>query len=227
MARRKRPPRGRSDGEQVPEPGLSRYDESWLAGVKLGHSLAAGWRPAPQAVTIALAPGEGVAAQDSLWVRQYTATDVSYNSGWLFVAGGPVLAAASIVGSLLYNDNQRRQALASAAPQWRHIGSGHGWITSHRVAIMLPTGWIDIHHLELRAIICDSDGVILMRDGRPPLKIVIWPPHWYYVLLRFLAFGEITHLDVPEHLAPHLGSPAPGPPALGPAAVDDADSPSG
>jgi hypothetical protein len=32
------------------------------------------------------------------------------------------------------------------------------------------------------------------------MKLQVWPPHWFFVMLRFLAFGDIVQVEIPDHV---------------------------
>ncbi|EIV96592.1 hypothetical protein FraQA3DRAFT_6496 [Frankia sp. QA3] len=195
----------RSGAAPAPVGPSNPYEQSWVAGADLGNALAAGWRPRPQPTAIALAPGEVVLAQGAVRRWQYIGQDVTYNQGFFVAFGSPLLVGASLLGSVLYNGSQRRRAEAAAAVQWRPTATGQLFLTNHRIALGLSSGWLDIAYPYLRASSVDGIGMIVMVDGQPPVRLEVWPPHWFFVLMRFLAYGETVQVDVP----PHLRSPAP------------------
>ncbi|WP_261556691.1 hypothetical protein [Frankia tisae] len=176
-----------------------------MAGADLGNALATGWRPQPQPAAIVLAPGEAVLAQAPVRLWQHIGQDVTYNQGFFVAFGSPLLVGASLLGSALYNGSQRRRAEVAAAVQWRPTATGQLFLTNHRIALGLSSGWLDIAYPYLRASSVDAIGMIIMMDGQPPVRLEVWPPHWFFVLMRFLAYGETVQVDVP----PHLRDPAP------------------
>ncbi|WP_235186995.1 MULTISPECIES: hypothetical protein [unclassified Frankia] len=176
------------------------YEESWLAGAELGEALTRGWRPRAQPVQIALGAGEAVLAQAPVRVWQYIGQNVTYNQGWFVAFGSPLLLGASLLGSALYNGSQRRRAEALAAVQWRPVCQGHLFLTNWRLALALTTGWIDIGYPYLRASGVDGDSMVIMLAGQPPVRLQVWPAHWFFVLMRFLAYGEIVRMEIPSHL---------------------------
>jgi hypothetical protein len=192
------------------------FEESWMAGADLGRALAGGWRPAAQPAPIALARGEAVLAQAPVRVWQFIGQNVSYNQGFFVAFGSPLLVGASLLGSALYNSSQRRRAEAAAAVQWRPLAVGQLFLTDLRIALALSTGWVDIGYPYLRASTVDDSGVIVMLDGQPPIRLEVWPPHWFFVLMRFLAYGETIQVEVPPHLRrPATLDPGPADPTDG------------
>jgi hypothetical protein len=189
-----------SEQRPIPPGPRTQYEQSWLAGAELGEAIAKGWRPPPQHAPIALAAGESVLAQTAVRVWQYTGQDVTYNEAWFVSFGGPLLFGASLLGSALYNNSQRTRAQALAAAQWRPTSQGHLYLTNSRIALALSTGWVDIDYRYLRASTVEAHGIVIMLAGQPPIRLQVWPPHWFFVLLRFLAYGEVIRVDIPPHL---------------------------
>jgi hypothetical protein len=176
------------------------YEESFVAGAELGDALASGWRPPPQQPTLALGHGEVLLAQGPVRVWQFTGANVTYNQGWFVAGGGMMMIGATLLGSALYNSSQRNRAAAMAAEQWRLTAQGHLFFTNHRIALSLTSGWTDIGYRHIRNSGVDGAGIILMLNNQPPIRLEVWPPHWFFVLMRFLAYGEIIRVEIPPHL---------------------------
>jgi hypothetical protein len=147
-----------------------------------------------------LAPGEVVYAQTTVRVWRFTGQDVFYDQSWFVAFGGPLVLGASLLGSAAYNNHKRNQAMAQAAAQWRPTADGCLYLTSSRLAFALSTGWNDVYYPYLRATYVEPTGIVIMLDGQPATKLQVWPPHWYFVLLRFVAFGEVINVEIPEYL---------------------------
>lgn len=196
-----------------PVPAL--YDQSYIAGVELSRELSAGWRPPAQPVNIALATGEHVFGQARVQVLDYSSQQVAYNRGGFLAFGNPLLTIATVAGSVAYNAHQKKKAEAQAVAQWRLADEGYAFFTDQRIALMGGTGWADVYYAALRSSTPDLDGIVLMLNGTAPTKLVLWPQHWFYGLLRFFAYGEIvTYHDIPPHLVPYLRERRRDPPAL-------------
>ncbi|MBL7501934.1 hypothetical protein I6A81_37900 [Frankia sp. CN7] len=149
-----------------------------------------------------------------LW--QYSGADVTYNQGWFVSFGSPLTLGASLLGSALYNSHQRQKAAAMAAEQWRLTAQGHLFLTNHRIGLSLSSGWWDIDFRQIRSSGVDGTGIILMLSNQAPMRLEVWPPHWFFVLLRFLAYGEIIRVEIPPHLRRTPPVPPPARPALPP-----------
>ncbi len=201
------PPAGR--------PELTPYDRSYVAGAELSRELTAGWRPPAQPVNMALAADEHVFGQARVQLLDYSSQQVAYNGGGFLAFGNPLLTIATVAGSAAYNTHQKKKAEAQAAAQWRLADVGYAFFTDQRIALMGGTGWADLYYGALRSSSPDLDGIVLMVNGTTPTKLVLWPQHWFYGLLRFLAYGEIVaYRDIPPHLLPYLRERRRDPPAL-------------
>jgi|NGEPerStandDraft_6_1074524.scaffolds.fasta_scaffold31940_3 hypothetical protein len=197
-------------GAPVHRPVSDLYDQSYLAGVQLSRALAAGWRPPAQPANIALAAGEQVYGQAPTHILEYAEQQVSYTRGAFVAFGNPLLTVATVAGSVAYNARQKSKAQAQAAAQWRHADTGQLFCTQRRIALMGRAGWFDIYYPALRTSTVDIDGLIVMMDGCSPVKLQVWPQHWFYGLLRFFAYGEIVPYreeDIPAHLLPQAHRP--------------------
>lgn len=179
---------------------LSPSEHDVLAASGLSEALRAGSRPQPIASDIVVGPGEAVYAHAGVQILQHTGAQVSYSRGGFLAVGNPMVMAATLAGSALYNRHNRRKAVAQAAPQWRHLDEGIMYLTNARIALQGRTGWVDVSYPALRATHCDGEGLIVYVNAEPPFKLQTWCPGWYYALLRYLAYGEIVPVAVPDEL---------------------------
>ncbi len=174
---------------------------------QLAAALAAGQTPPPIASPIALLHGERLFSHAQVQILEYSERDVYYNTGGLVAFGGPFSLAASLGASALYNSHKRRQAERQAASQWRFLDQGLTYLTSSRFACQLSQRWADIGYASIRMSQCDEQGVTLWIGNAPPTRLVLPAPHWYFVLFRYLAYGEVV--DVPAPPPPPRALPGP------------------
>lgn len=182
---------------------LSPLEVDVLAAHRLSEALRAGSRPQPIASGIALGPGEAVYAHAGVQILQHTGAQVAHSRGGFLALGNPMLMAATVAGSVLYNRHSRKKAEARAAPQWRPVDDGLMYLTNSRIALQARSAWIDLPYSAMRATHCDADGLVVYWNGEPPVMLRTWCPGWHYVLMRFLAYGEIVPVVVPDALERH------------------------
>ena len=187
-----------------------------LHAARLSTALADGWVPDPQPTPIPLFDGERHHA--TVWggLSVFCETPAAYSQSWC-IAGGPIMATATLLGSALLNGGARSRATAQAAAQWRPAGCGTVYLTDRRFGCQLSTGWTDVWFDQLRNSAPEPDGIVLWRDGVPPLKLHTPAPQSVYVMFRYLAYGESppVHIDADlEHRAAALqpSSQTPDPP---------------
>jgi hypothetical protein len=185
------------EGPPVAEPQVWIPQTDWESAVAFGDALRAGWKPPPIRSEIATWPGESVIAETPGDLWQYTGADVSYRSGGFVALGSPLLLVASLAGSLAYNAHQKNKAQQQAAAQWRMMNQGTLIFTSQRVAIAGSMGWLDMPYANIRATGQDGDGTVLFFDGSPRLKMRMWNPLTHFVLLRYLAYGDVPPPALP------------------------------
>lgn len=164
---------------------------SWNEGARLSQLLAEGWRPPPQTGPIALVAGEDLLAQAEFVRYEYAHGDPVYEGRYFSVGGNLLTVAASVAANAVYNQYRQEKHRQAAAPRWRFSERGYLYLTSYRFALVLPSGWADISFERIRGSHCEPDGFVLFLAGLAPLKISIWPTRWFYVLFRYLAYGEI------------------------------------
>lgn len=179
------------------EPQVWVPQTDWESAVAFGDALRAGWTPPPIRSQIATWPGESVIAETPGDLWQYTGADVSYRSGGFVALGSPLLLVASLAGSLAYNAHQKNKAQQQAAAQWRLMNQGTLIFTSQRIAIAGSMGWLDMPYANIRATGQDGDGIVLFFDGSPRLKLRMWNPLTHFVLLRYLAYGDVPPPALP------------------------------
>ena len=169
----------------------------WESAVALGDALRAGWRPPAVPAQVVTFPGESVIAETPGDLWQYTGADVSYRSGGFVALGSPLLLVASLAGSLAYNAHQKNKAQQQAAAQWRLMNQGTLIFTSQRISIAGTMGWLDMPYSNIRGTGQDGDGILLFFDGQPRLKLRMWNPLTHFVLLRYLAYGDVPPPALP------------------------------
>lgn len=178
---------------------LHAAEHSLLAAAQLADKLSCGWRPPALPSPIVLQPSESMHAASPATLLHHTGAEVSYQQNF-FAFGGPVLFLATAAGSMVANARARQRAEASAREQWRVYDSGMAWFTNRRIALQGHSSWTDLWYADVRASFCDADGILLYFADRPPYKLGCPSPEWHFVLFRFLAYGEIVTIDLPEEL---------------------------
>jgi hypothetical protein len=146
---------------------------------------------------IATAPGESVIAETPGDLWQFTGQNVSYGGGGFIALGSPLLLVASLAGSYAYNTHQKNKAERKAAAQWRRLNQGNFIFTTQRVSLAGAMGWLDLPYSGIRATGQADDGILLFFDGQPQLKLRTWNPLTHFVLLRYLAYGDIPQSALP------------------------------
>jgi hypothetical protein len=124
------------------------------------------------------------------------------------------LLAATVVGSIGYNMWQNQKAREEAAAQWRYVGSGMAHFTNQRIAVASETGWRNFEYAGIEAMEMEPDGIVIFENGRVREKITLNLPLTHFILIRFLAYGEIPNLGTPAPQplptsAPEIPQPAP------------------
>lgn len=178
-------------------------DADWRHAHELASALESGWRPEPQPTTIATRPGEYVAHTYACGLNAFYATPVHERSGGLIAFGSPLLLVASVAGSIGYNMWQNQKAREQAAAQWRYVGSGMAHFTNQRIAVATETGWQNFDFSRIEAMEMEPDGIVVFQNGRSREKISLGLPLTHFILLRFLAYGEIPRMSASS------GSPDP------------------
>jgi hypothetical protein len=133
----------------------------------------------------------------------YQATQVAPQpNNFSFAFGSPLLVAATIGGSLLYNAHQRNLAERAAAIQWRTINEGAVFLTNRRICLQGRVTWVDLDYEAVRSLEALPDGVVLHQSGRPPLKLVTSWLEYFYVMLSSLALGRKVKVELdPDFVA--------------------------
>lgn len=175
---------------------LQPEDEATLAAVKLSRALQDGVLPQPISAPITLAPAEQVYAQVVAQVFEYTAIQVGRTRGTFVGFGSPLLLGATLAGSLVYNKVQKERAKVQAAPQWRPVDQGVIYFTTTRLAFQGTQGWSDVPYSAIRAMSLENDGILISLDGAPRLAFSMHSATWHFVLMRYLASGEVVPLTV-------------------------------
>ncbi len=165
--------------------------------MQLAEALRAGWRPPAVRSQIVTAPGETVFTETSGDLWQYSGQDVAYGRGGFVALGSPLLLVASLAGSFAYNSYQKNKAQQQAAAQWRPLNQGVIIFTSQRLSMAGSMGWLDMPYANIRATGQDGDGIVLFFDNQPRLKLRMWNPLTHFVLLRYLAYGDVPPAALP------------------------------
>lgn len=196
---------------------LTPPEDSALAAAHLASALRSGWRPPPIEAAIHLLPGEHAVAAHPISVSQHYGQAVQWSPGGFLALGNPLWTSLSVMGTVAFNVVQRQRAQERARVQWRLHDQGILYMTTTRLACQLQQQWVDFAYASIRASGPDLDGLVIWHEGQPPIKLHLPFPDWYYVLLRFLAHGEIVapHLP-PEFCRRVLAAGKPLPPDLAP-----------
>jgi len=202
-----------SDIRDIIPIGETSSERDWFSAHQLSSSLRMGWKPGSQATKIALRPGEYVAHAAPCGLHAYYATKAQARGGSFLAFGSPLLLIASAAGSIGYNMWQNQKAREQAAAQWRYVGSGMAHFTNQRIAVAAETGWKNFEYSSIEATEMEPDGLVIFENGRAREKISINLPLTHFILLRYLAYGEIPNLEssTPEpmnHQTPLIGSPS-------------------
>jgi uncharacterized RDD family membrane protein YckC len=176
-------------------------DDAYLGAADLSARLRNGQRLPPLDSAIVLRPEEQVLHWENFTAHTYSRTAVSYNSGFVAAFGSPTWLAASLGGSALYNNYQRGKAEAQAAAQWRPVDQGIIHVTSQRLCLQGRLNWVDIGFGDIRAFDALPDGVVVHRQGQSPVKIATPAVAYLYVLLSFLASGQVISVPLPADFA--------------------------
>ncbi len=196
--------------ELIPTTATSA-DQDWYSAHQLTDALGIGWRPNPQPSRISPRAGEYVAHAIPCGLNAYYAKTVQAKSGGLIAFGSPLLLAASVVGSIGYNMWQNQKAREEAAAQWRYVGSGMAHFTNQRIAVASETGWRNFEFSGIEAMEMEPDGIVIFENGRAREKLTLNLPLTHFILLRFLAYGEIPNLGAPAPQPLPASTPAPTP----------------
>jgi transposase InsO family protein len=196
-------------------------DEAIVAAFALSVALTAGHRPVALDSSLPTFAGETVHSNAPAQLQRFTGANVGYNRGAFVAFGSPLFTAATLGGSLLYNRSQRQNAQRQAAAQWRHADSGLCYLTTHRLAVQGAMGWVELPWRDLRNAEIDPSGIVIWAATGSPMRLIVPAQPWHYVLLRFLAWGQIVPVPIPDALiakAAQHGRPLPNPPPLLPPA---------
>jgi hypothetical protein len=175
---------------------LPPEEQARAAAASLSDALATGWRPPAAPALIALNPGEVTYASTTFHASSFTGAAVSYNKGFMVGLGNPVVLAATLGGSLLYNQHQKTKAQRTAAPQWRPLDGGVLHLTSERFGLQGRLRWAEIPYPAVRASDCVPQGIVLFLDGEPPLLVATPWPEYFFVMFRWLAYQQIVPFEV-------------------------------
>jgi hypothetical protein len=185
-------------------PGPTPQQQGQIAAVQLADALRGGWTPPTVEAPIARYQDEQIYATTACQLLEFSGANVNYRSGFAVGFGSPLLLAATIGGSLLYNSHQKNKAQAAAAPQWRGQNAGPLHVTNYRFALQGQLGWQDLFYNRIRASECLVDGIVIFFDGQPPLKLAIVWPEYFFVLFQWFAYHTVPKLTIDPSLAAFL-----------------------
>ena len=160
-------------------------------GFDLAKWLRSGWTPTPIQAPFPLQPDETCVGVVDGVVEQWLEGDGSYvhkSVAWAGGVGGLALGAAT---SAIGNARRRAKAAKEAAERWRAVDNPRIYITNQRFA-MQGRQWVDLWYPTLRTVTYDQAGVVVQTAGASAMRLRMLPPDYWFVLLRHLAYGEIT-----------------------------------
>ena len=70
-------------------------------------------------------------------------------------------------------------------------------VTNQRLCLQGRLGWVDIGFGDIRAFDALPDGVVVHRQGHSPVKIAMPAVAYLYVLLSYLASGQVISVPLP------------------------------
>lgn len=191
---------------------LTAPEEGELAAARLaqwlkdGHALPDVQPSLPNMAWLNLDAGEGCKYQTDARSYVYCGADVEYNRGLLLVGGSTKMVAGSLAASALYNRRQRRKAQAQAAAQWRPISECTLFFTSARM-IVAAAQWNSLYYHDFDYVSHDvmfgvGPGLRMGVGGSDPIFFAVgWQSLWLFVLLMYLARGEVPHIPHSRELA--------------------------
>ncbi len=185
--------------------GWTDEDEAVIAAAELSIALQSGMRPAPINSALPTFPGEAVYSQAPSHLQVFVGASATYSRGGFVALGNPLFTAATIGASLMFNASQRRNAERQAAVQWRPANAGMCFLTSHRLAVQGSMGWFELAWGDLRNAEIDPSGIVMWGAQGAPIRMIVPGLPWHYVLLRYLAWGQLVPVPIPDDLAAKAG----------------------
>jgi hypothetical protein len=133
-----------------------------------------------------------------------TANVQAPQTGFTFAFGSPLLVAATLGGSMLYNAHQQNKARMASAIQWRVANEGTIFLTDHRICLQGRAGWADVNYDDLRSFEALPDGVVVYRNQSSPIKLTTSWLEYFFVMFSWLGFSR----KIPVHLDPDIAARA-------------------
>ncbi|MDQ1422340.1 MAG: hypothetical protein QOJ52_4302 [Acidimicrobiaceae bacterium] len=167
------------------------------AAVCLSRFLAGGGKPCSMPAPIPMLGQEFLYSFQPFSLQEFAGRAVTYNRTWIGV-GSPLLFAATLGTSAIFNAARKSEAMAQAAAQWRPINHGTAFLTSRRFGLQGVQGWSDIHFHAIRnSDLAPNEGIVLFLDGVSPLKLTMQWPEYHFILFQFLAYGNVISFEGP------------------------------
>jgi hypothetical protein len=178
---------------------LRRQDRA--AARELARALRQGRRPTPVEPFALRQRGQTLESGENCYLDQHKAECLQWygeaiaRQNRLFLAwGSPLAWALSITATLMFWSHDRKRAKA-AAPAWRDPEPAHVWVTDRRFIIHGESGnrsWVQIRWENISNIWLESDGLVLILDGFPPMKLRMGPTAWTFVAANYFGWNRIA-----------------------------------
>ncbi len=179
---------------------LRRRDHA--AARELAEALRQGRRPAPVGAVALRERGQTLESGENCYLDQHKAECLQWygeaiaRQNRLFLAwGSPLAWVLSITATLMFWSHDRKRAKA-AAPAWRDPEPAHVWVTDRRFIIHGESGnrsWVQIRWEHISHMSLESDGLILVLDGFPPMKLRMGAAAWTYVAVNHFGWGRVVY----------------------------------
>ena len=131
-----------------------------------------GWIHPIQVSDAPLHDGEVAYADITAFGWRFHAIDVPYEHRTVMF-GGPLLFAATAVGSWAFNRRRRREAERYAMPQWRRLGQIRVVVTSTRFLVLHNGGWYPVWYSAIDEVrpLPESGTLDLAFVDDPPYRL--------------------------------------------------------
>jgi hypothetical protein len=181
---------------------LRRQDQ--VAARGLAETLRQGRRPTPVDAVALQERGQTLESGENCYLDQQKAECLQWygeaiaRQRRLFLAcGSPLAWVLSITATLMFWSHDRKQAKA-AAPAWRDPEPANVWVTDRRFIIHGESGnrsWVQIRWEHISRMWLESDGVVLILDGFPAMKLRMGPAAWTFVAVNYFGWGRIVESE--------------------------------
>ncbi len=174
--------------------------DSLIAANRLSSFLRRGGSPEPILASIPLFESEQVYSAQTFSLYEFAGRNVTYNRT-LFGIGSPMMFAATLAGSALFNYSRKQRAIAEAAAQWRVVSQGTAFVTNLRFGLQGLSGWFDVPFDAIRnSDLAPYEGILFFLDGANPMKLVLPWPEYHFLLFQFLAYRRVIPFELPVDL---------------------------